>query len=157
MLEAHIQIDDELAAKGYKRALKGKAIRDIAKFYSNYLIVIWVVVAVADGLMGAGHLIFPHLVVIFGLWIAAIFLGYNQWTKQVAAIKGWSFYAKLDEQGVIITRSENERLNWNFYKNYKEYDDYLEIESSQGEITFLPKTPELFEVVEFTKQKISQK
>ncbi len=157
MLEAQIQIEDELAAKGFKRALRGKAIRDIAKFYANYLVIIWVIIAVADGLMGAGHLIFAHLIVILGLWIVATTLGYYDWTKRIAETKGWSFHAKLDEQGVITNISNENRMNWNFYKSYKEYEDYLQIESSEGNFTFVPKTPELFELVEFTKQKIPRK
>lgn len=157
MLEAHIEIEDKLAVKGFKRAMQGKAITDIAKFYANYLIIIWIVIAVADGILGAGHLIFYHLLVIAGLWIVATAYGYLDWSKRIAQIKGWSFHAKLDEQGVIVTRSENERLNWNFYKNYKEYDDYLQIECTNGNFTFVPKTPELFELVEYTKEKIPRK
>jgi hypothetical protein len=157
MLEAQIQIEDELAAKGFKRALRGRAIRDIAKFYASYLIIIWVIIAVADGLMGAGHLIFAHLIVILGLWIVATIFGYYDWTKRIAETKGWSFHAKLDEQGVITNISNENRMNWNFYKNYKEYEDYLQIECTNGNFTFVPKTPDLFELVEFTKQKIPQK
>lgn len=157
MLEATIKIEDELAAKGFKRAMQGKALKDNAKFYANYLVIVCVVIALADGFMGAGHLIFTHLTVIFGLWIVATAYGYLDWSKRVSQTRGWSFHAKLDEQGVVVTRSENERLNWNFYKNYKEYDDYLQIECTNGNFTFVPKTPELFEIVEFTKEKIPRK
>ena len=122
MLEAQIKIEDDLAAKGFKRAMQEKAIADNAKFYGSYLIVVWIVIAIADGLMDAGNLIFPHLLVIFGLWIVATVYGYLDWSKRVAQTKGWSFHARLDEQGVITKMSLNEeRRNWNFYKNYKEY------------------------------------
>ena len=122
MLEAQIKIEDDLAAKGFKRAMQEKAIADNAKFYGSYLIVVWIVIAIADGLMDAGDLIFPHLLVIFGLWIVATVYGYLDWSKRVAQTKGWSFHARLDEQGVITKMSLNEeRRNWNFYKNYKEY------------------------------------
>jgi V8-like Glu-specific endopeptidase len=157
MLEVQIKIEDELAAKGFKRALKNKAIIDHATFYGNYLAVVWIVVAFADGLMGAGHLIFPHLLVIAGLWLVATAYGYSKWLNQISQIKGWDFYAKLDEQGIITTRENEERMNWNYYKNYVEYEDYLQIETTDGTFTFVPKTPELFEVVEFTKQKIAEK
>ncbi|HEX8286511.1 MAG TPA: hypothetical protein VF556_00860 [Pyrinomonadaceae bacterium] len=158
MLEATIEIEDKLAAKGYKRALQGKALRDIAHYYATKLIIVWVVIAVADGLYGAGNLIFTHLIFIFGLWIVATVYGYADWSRRIAQTKGWAFRARLDEQGVVTSAFSNEeRKNWNYYKSYKEYEDYLQIESTQGEITFLPKTPELFEVVEFTKQKIPQK
>ena len=157
MLEAQIEIEDKLAAKGFKRALQSRAIRDYAKFYAQYLVIIWIVIAIADGIYGAGHLIFPHLLFIAGLWIVATVFGYLDWSNKIAQTKGWSFHAKLDEQGVIITRSENERLNWNFYKNYKEYEDYLQIECTNGNFTFVPKSPELFELVEYTKEKIPRK
>lgn len=158
MLEANIEIKDELAAKGFRKALRIKAIKDHAAFYGSYLIVIWIVIAVADGLLGAGHLIFPHLLVIVGLWGVATAHGYLDWTKRIAQTKGWRFYAKLDEQGVITKWAlDEERRNWNFYKSYREYDDYLEIESQSGQFTFVPKTPELFEMIEFTKEKIPRK
>lgn len=157
MLEVYIKIEDELASKGFKRALKNKAIGNLAAFYGNYLAVVWVLIAVADGLIGAGHLIFPHLLVIAGLWLVATAYGYSKWSYSIARIKGWDFYAKLDEQGVITNIENEERINWNYYKNYVEYEDYLQIESTDGTFSFVPKTPELFEAVEFTKQKIAEK
>lgn len=157
MLEAQIKIEDDLAAKGFKRALKNRAITDHAKFYGNYLLTVWVFIAVIDGLFGAGELIFVHLLAIAFLWLAATAYGYNRWLKQIDNVKGWEFHAKLDEQGVITGTLDEQRMNWNFYKNYVEYDDYLQIESTDGDFTFVPKTPELFEIVEFTKQKIAEK
>lgn len=157
MLDAHIEIEDKLAAKGFKRAMRSKAIIDIAHYYATNLVVVWIIIAIADGIFGAGHLIFPHLLFIIGLGIVATVYGYFDWVKRIEQTKGWSFYAKLDEQGVITNLSQENRFNWNYYKNYKEYEDYLQIESSEGTFTFVPKTPELSEIVEFTKQKIPRK
>jgi hypothetical protein len=157
MIEAHVQIDDELAVKGFKRALRAKAIKDISHYYATNLMIVWMVIAVADVVLGAAHLMFSHFLVMAGLWIVASVAGYYDWTKRIAQTKGWSFDAKLDEQGVIINASQKNRVNWDHYTGYKEYDDYLQIEAGEGEISFLPKTPELFEVIEFTKQMISRK
>ncbi len=157
MLEAHIEIEDKLAAKGFKRAMRNKAIAELAHYYATNLVIVWIIIAIADGIFGAGHLIFPHLLFIIGLCVAATILGYFDWVKRIDQTKGWSFHAKLDEQGVITDISQETRYNWNYYKNYKEYEDYLQIESSEGTFTFVPKTPELSEMIEFTKQKIPRK
>ncbi len=117
MLEAQIKIEDDLAAKGFKRALKNRALVDHAKFYGNYLLIVWVAVSVIDGLFGAGELIFIHFLAITVLWLAATAYGYSKWLNQISNLKGWEFHAKLDEQGVITNSENQERINWNFYKN----------------------------------------
>lgn len=157
MLEARVQIDDELAVKGYRRALRFKALQEQAYFYSSKLAVVWVVVAIADALFDAPHLIAPHFFFLLALSVAATFDGYLRWNKKIAAMRGWSFYARLDEMGVATTFPQENWYEWSSYTGYREFDDYLEIERLPGEISFLPKTPELFQVIEFTKEKIPQK
>lgn len=155
MLEANIKIDDELAAKGFKRALKFKAMRDIAYHYGIRLMIIWLVLMFANGIMNAPHLNTIYLMFLAGLWLIASAYSYYDWARKIDYTKGWSFYAKIDELGVTTNVDHEARYEWSFYKNYKEFDDYLQIEDINGGISFLPKKPELFEIIEFTKRKIS--
>ena len=161
MPEARIEIPDEIAAKGFKRAMTPSALSQIASHYGNNLAIVWVVIAIVDGIFGAGQLIFYHLIAMIGLWIAASFLRYREWSKLISLSKGWSFHARLDEEGITTTRDhaadEETRVSWSFYKNYVEYETYLQIEHDDGNFSFLPKTPELFELIEFTKRKIPEK
>ncbi|HEX8250814.1 MAG TPA: hypothetical protein VF599_21755 [Pyrinomonadaceae bacterium] len=157
MIEAQIQIDDELAVKGYRKALRYKAAKDIAYFYASKLMIVWVVIAVADALFGAEHLIKPHFFFLLALGAAASVYSYRDWNKKISELKGWSFSARLDEMGVATTSPQESWYEWSSYAGYREFDDYLEIERLPGEISFLPKTPELFQVIEFTKEKIPAK
>jgi hypothetical protein len=157
MIEAQVKIDDELAVKGYRKALRFKALKEHAYYYSSKLAVVWVVVAFADALFGAPHLIAPHFFFLLALSVAATAYGFFQWDKRIGELKGWSFYARLDEMGVTTRNPQENWYEWNSYAGYREFDDYLEIERLPGEISFLPKTPELFQVIEFTKEKIPPK
>ena len=158
MLEARITIDDDLAARGFKRAMSTKAIVDISAHYAWMLTIVWMIVSVVDGFFNAGELITVHLLFLTGLWIFATARRYFEWSRETASMKGWSFDAVVDELGVIVRRSfEEEQVSWSSYKNYVEFDHYLQIEDENGNFSFLPKTPELFEIVEFTKQKILEK
>ncbi|HEX8370483.1 MAG TPA: hypothetical protein VF604_18195 [Pyrinomonadaceae bacterium] len=157
MIEARIQIDDELAVKGYRKALRFKALKEHAYFYASKLAIVWAVIACADALLGAEHLIKPHFFFLLALSVAATVYGYIKWDKKISELKGWSFYAKLDEMGVTTMNPHENRYEWSSYTGYREFDDYLEIERLPGEISFLPKTPDLFQVVEFTKEKIPPK
>ena len=160
MLEAKIEIPDELAAKGFRRAMDTKSAVEITAYYGQSLAVVWILIVVVDGLMGAGHLIPYHLLALLGLWAFASIRRYRDWSRQVAGMKGWSFLARLDEVGVTTVTdglSDERRWDWSYYKNYVEYDTYLQIENENGDFSFLPKTPELFEIIEFTKRKIPER
>jgi hypothetical protein len=160
MLEARIEIPDKIAAEGFKRAMTPSAVPQIASYYGNKLALLWVIIAIVDGLAGSGELIFYHLLTMIGVWIAASVLRYLEWSKEIARTPGWSFEVSLDDDGVTITRDTTDvkrRVGWSFYKNYVEYDKYLQIEDRDGNFSFLPKTPELLKVIEFTKEKIPEK
>ena len=157
MVEARIEITDEIAAKGFKKAMAASAIKQIASYYGNTLAILWVIVAIVDGIAGVGELIFYHLLAMIGIWIVASMLRYREWSKEIARTPGWSFDAWLDEDGVTTRTDGERRVSWNFYRNYVEYDTYLQIEDETGNFTFLPKTPHLHQVIEFTKGKIPEK
>ncbi|HEX6126949.1 MAG TPA: hypothetical protein VFZ23_16365 [Pyrinomonadaceae bacterium] len=159
MLEARIEISDELAARGFKRAMTPLAAPQIAAYYGNKLALVWVVVAIVDGIAGASHLIFYHLLALIAVWVAASLMRYHEWSAEIGRTKGWSFHAKLDEGGVTTKHQDpdEQRVSWSFYKNYVEYDSYLQIEDENGSFSFIPKNPELFALIEFTKRKIPEK
>ena len=131
--------------------------KDISAYFASIFVIVWIVIAFADAVMGQADLIRFHFLFLFGLWIIASVVSYIEWYKKIAKTKGWSFYAKIDDESVVTSISQESRNSWSFYKSYEEFEDYLQINGHQGEITFLPKTPELFEMIELTKQKIPSK
>jgi hypothetical protein len=157
MIEAHIKIDDELAAKGYKKALRFKAVRDISYYYAARLMLVWIVIMIVNGLMNAPELSKVHLLALALVWIGASVHGYLDWSKKIAETRGWSFDARLDARGVTTDTDREQHHDWDYYKGYREFDDYLEIEMGDGGFSFLPKRPELFEVIEYTKEKIPRR
>jgi hypothetical protein len=157
MLEAHIKIDKELASRGWLRAMKFRAIRDISYYYASRLMGIWIVILVVNGLMGAPELNGYHLAALGAVWIGASVWRYLEWKKDVNAMAGWEFDAVLDGASVTVTSDSSATRLWSDYKSLREFEDYLEIEDEQGNFSFLPKHPELSELIEFTKQKIPAK
>lgn len=159
MLEAKIEISDELAAEGFRRAMSTKALIQIFAAYGGQLAIVWIAISILDAYFGAGYLIPYNLIPLGAIWVYSSLKRYLDWSSKVAATKGWSFYARLDEESVVTNHaaSEDRIVGWDFYKNYVEYDDYLQIEDHDGNYTFVPKTPELFPLVEFTKRKIPER
>ncbi len=158
MIEAEIHLSDELAAKALLRSQKRKAIKDSIKILGGFLGLVWIIVAILDFVYQTGSLIFFHFVFLFGLFLILVVTEYYLWKKKIAETNGWSFHAKLDDQEVVVTYTYPEiRRYWASYKSYEEFDEYLQIESMNGEISFVPKTPELFDLIEFTKRRIPRK
>ena len=82
---------------------------------------------------------------------------YIQWRKNLKKhLKGHTFFAKVNDEGVT-TRKDEEFHKWDTYKYFIEYDDYLMFKHIDGSMSFLPKTEELKEIIDFTKTKIPQK
>jgi len=162
MLEAHIKIDKDLAVKGFRRALKYKALQDISYFYAVRLMIVWLVVSLANALWEQADLSKIHLVFLVVLWIGISIHGYYKWHRELAdQTEGWEFIAKLDDTGVTtqsVQKAEEEEIKygWDRYQSYKDCGDYLQIAFDGGGYTFLPKTAELAEVIEFTKNKIPE-
>jgi hypothetical protein len=118
-----------------------------------------VVISVADALANAPHLITYHFAVLAGMLIVAIALQYRKWSKEVDDLEGWSYHAALDDEGVVTTSDtgDTQRMQWSDYKHYVEFDTYLQIEHVDGGFSFIPKSPELFDLIEFTRTKIAEK
>jgi len=159
MLEAHVKIDKELAVKGFRRAKRYSAFHEIALFYGYRLAAVWIVISIADAVIGAPNLMTFHLVVLGIVWLAATVHRYAQGYKEVAQqTVGWEFYAKLDDIGVTTDAEQVPNIQdfypWSHYTGYREYDDYLEITDINGQTSFLPKDPKLYEIIAFTKRKI---
>lgn len=159
MLEAHIKIEKDLAVKGFRRARRYSAFHEIAQFYGYRLAAVWIIISIADSVIGAPNLMTFHLLVLALVWLAVTAHRYAQWYRELdQKTEGWEFYAKLDDVGVLTEVEPTLDLQdfhpWSHYSRYKEYDDYLEITDIYGETTFLPKEPMLCEMIEFTKRKI---
>ena len=158
MLNAHITIEKDLAVKAWRRAMRFRAFNQLSYFYATRLTIVWLVLATADIFAGAGELMSFHLGVLALVWAVATTIGYIRWYGEVESkTEGWEFDASLNEMGVSTSSESSVIFRWDHYKSYKEFEDYLEIEDQAGNFTFLPKSYELSEVVEFTKQNISSK
>ena len=159
MLEAQVEISDALAARAYKKAMSHAALSQIAGYYSRNIAILWVVVSIADAIADSAHLITYHFAFLTATLIAAVALQYRKWSKEVDDVKGWSYHAALDEEGVVTTSGtgETQRMQWSDYKQYVEFDTYLQIDHEDGGFSFVPKSPELFDLLEFTKTKIAEK
>jgi hypothetical protein len=155
MLEAHITIDRDLIIKGYKKAHAVKVLGDAVGFYGWRLLLVWLAVAAADGMKDREDLIGIHLFIVLGAAAALSIHTYYDWTKKLAGAAADGYlHVVLDDEGVTIKNDNDKRIEWDSYSHFKEYEDYLEITHSSGEISFLPKTDELADVIVFTKTKI---
>ena len=156
MIEANIRIDRDLIIRGYKKAYGMQTLRSGASFYSWRAFAVWLPVALADGFYGRADLIGVHLYILVGLAVAASVHHYFDWTKELSlSARDSELHVALDDEGVII--KNDKRIEWDSYSYFKEYDEYLEITHSSGDISFLPKTNELANVIIFTKTKIPGK
>ncbi|MFN0280101.1 MAG: hypothetical protein ACKVRN_16110 [Pyrinomonadaceae bacterium] len=118
---------------------------------------LWLIIAIADLIGGQPQLATLHAFVLFLIWIIITIYAYYAWYNDLEkSTVGWEFDAALDEDGVKTdAKVETERqVPWSFYAGYREFDDHLEIHDKNEEITFVPKTDELADVVAFTKEKV---
>lgn len=156
-LSGHIKVDKELAVKGYVNAFRFSGLINLASYYGTRLAVVWVIVAMADGIAGERDLAPLHALALAIVWLGVTSYEYVQWRLRLKAdTVGWEFDATLNETGVkTYAKAESEKeYPWDFYTACREYEDYLEIRDSDGNVTFVPKTLELAELVAFTKEKI---
>jgi hypothetical protein len=158
MIEAQITIDRDLVIKGYKKAYGIKLVGDGARFYGWRAFVVFLAVAVADGVYNSEELIGAHLCIITALGITASFYHYFDWIKELsAAAADYELHVVLDDEGVTLKNDHDKRIEWSSYAYFKEYEDYLEITDKASEISFLPKQDEYADVIVFTKSKIPNK
>lgn len=111
MLNAHIQIDDELAVRAMTKAFRFRAIKELISLYGLAFIFVWILVAFADFYWDARHLIIKHFLILFGLWLATVAYGYRDWVKKIKQTTGWSFDAAVDDGGVTANQSAEHRYS----------------------------------------------
>lgn len=158
MIEAHIRIDRDLIIKGYKKAHGMKALGNGASFYSWRLLLVWFAVAMVDAWGNRADLMKIHFCIIMSLSVVAAVHSYFDWSKKLSqTAQDTELHVILDDEGVTIKNDLDKLIEWNSYSYFKEYDAYLEITHSSGEISFVPKTDELANVIIFTKTKIPSK
>jgi len=156
-LSGHIRIEKDLAIKGYRRALRFSAFNTFAYYYATRLTVVGLILAMADATAGERDLIPRHAAVLAIVWLGITIYDYVCWYRDLETkTVGWEFDATLDDSGVkVYTKYEAEsEYPWSHYTSCREYEDYLEIRNSKGEVTFVPKTSDLLEMVAYTKEKI---
>jgi len=157
MLEANIKISDDLAKKGRVEASKRKMLKLFLKQYASLFFLTGLLVSVVDLLGGKPTLILIHIGVLFLIFIYLTWESYRRWPKEMAKLsRGWSFNCKLDENGVIARADELYR-SWDFYDYYIEHDDYIAIFDKVGEVSFIPKSDGLQDIIEFTKRMLPNK
>lgn len=158
MIVAHVTIEKELAVRGWRRALRFRSIKNISYFYAVRLTIVWIIISIVNGIFDDGRLTGYHLLALTIVWLVATLARYINWYREIGEnTVGWEFDVVLDDDGVTSKSHSSMTRNWSFYKQYREYDDYLEIEDSDGNITFLPKTNDMQELVEFTKAHIAER
>jgi hypothetical protein len=116
MLEAYIQVEKDIAVKGYKRALWSKALKECFYYYSWRTFIVWLVVIEVDTIWGGNKLIFWHSIGFIILWISASIYEYTKWSKKMNDYEVPSYTAILDESGVTTKGDVTEtRYSWDSY------------------------------------------
>lgn len=91
----------------------------------------------------------------YGFWLISLVYKILRHHFKISTIKDeFSFYVKLDELGVTISE---EHIPWEHYKFYIEHKSYLEIYDVNQKVSFLPKSNNLNEIINYTKRHIAKK
>ena len=88
-------------------------------------------------------------------WLLLLFYNILKTYFSIISItEDYRFHIKLNKNGV---ETEEGKKPWSSYLFYIEYDDYLEIHEKNEAISFLPKTEDLKEIIEYTMSNIKNK
>jgi hypothetical protein len=157
MIEKEITIPKNITIKGVLKSTKYTSFIEDLRGSINLLLFGAGGIILVDLISGNGHLIIWHilsLLIVSGL--ISLFL-HMQWKNDLLQkTKDHTYTVKLDETGVQII-SEPKNYKWGDYLYYVEYEDYLLIMNKEVGISFLPITPELSDIIEYTKKKIPNK
>jgi hypothetical protein len=157
MIEAYIHVDREIIVKGYKKTYGLQVLRNAASYYTMRGFFLIVVIAAIDAFFNAGNLIGLYVCVISAIAIGASVLHYFDWVRQVnAGAADYELDVALDENGVTI-KNNNDYIAWSEYAYFREHDDYLELMTKKGQLSFVPKEDHLGEIVFYTKTKIPER
>lgn len=156
-ITGRIKIEKEFVLKAYRRKNRWGGLFHVGYHLAIRLMFVWLAIASADACAGRRDLAALHALTIFFVWIVATVCYYVSWYQSLKkTVVGWEFDATLDDEGVkthSIVDADRE-VPWSFYKGYREHDGYLEIHDQKDQVTFVPKTEELADLVVFTKEKI---
>ena len=106
------------------------------------------------------YVITKNRLLINPIWILAIWGGLTLYHLLRIYIsinqlkQGYSFYAKLDKDGVELS---DQKIPWEDYAFYLEYEDYLEIHHHDKSVSFLPKNDVIQEILDYTRKHIALK
>jgi len=157
MIEQEIKVPKETIVKGVYNSKK------YLNFANNLKGIFLITFIMAMGIISLdiasnnNELVIPHLIfiVLFSLTFS-IYSSLTWKSELLQETEDNIYFAKIDDKGVTI-KGEELKIYWEAYQYYKEYDDYILIKLKDSGLTFLPKTKELEEVIEFTKSKIIEK
>ena len=156
MIEAKVFLPKHIAAKGHINSNKPYVFsKHLINSIPPYFFA-WASVILIDVTTDNANLVWWHFISI--LFFAFLLSSYNyvkleEFYKSTA--REMEYDVQLDDSGVYI-KNPDKHISWDNYLNYVEYEDYIQI-NSVGGTSFLPKTDELKEVIDFTKQKIPNK
>lgn len=157
MKEHKITVSKELFHKALIKEKKYSEFIDILKILFSQTILIFLIVILIDKYTHNSNIIYLHTSYIYIVVVSMAAYLYVHWRIILKKeLKGYTFTAIVSDEGVV-TKQNEEFHEWNSYKYFIEYDEYLMIKHKNGGLSFLPKTEELKEIIEFTKTKIPQK
>ena len=151
---AKITISAALAKKVFWRAYKYRLLWKHAKFYGVILLF------GAGGFstfqfIASGRVAFSGLYLLFPIWAVLIVFSYSKSYYILKNVnEGYSFDVKLDEEGV---ETSDQKISWDEYHYFVEFDEYLEIHGPKNSISFVPKTAELHDILEYVRKRIPTK
>ncbi len=153
MVEANIVVPKSIWIDAQRYALRYVAFFNIMKFYAWRFVVVWISIAIVDGIAKQSELISEHFKVLFLLWVIACFSSYINWYLGLnKAVSSFSFHAKL-ENGGVYTQYPESFIPWSTYYSIVDRGGYYLIRGRNG-ISVLPKDEKLKHVVELSLKNI---
>jgi len=157
MIEKEITIPKEIIVKGLLHSRSFSEFIDNLKGFLYMSCYAASAIILVDSITSNTQLIKWHILSLVTLSLLVAVVTHAQWKKEIInKSKDFTYNAKLDDTGVFLS-GVSKHYNWNQYQYYIEYSDYLLIKGTESGVSFLPKTKELSDVIEFTKTKIPNK
>ena len=157
MIEAKVVVPREIIIEGLAKSRNLKSLLLELYAASSIYFMAWSVVVLVDVVTNNTHLILWHLLALAVLSVVVSLRTYSQYKDELKSkAKSVEYFVKLDDSGVYISHPKK-HYGWEEYQCYIEHDKYLQLMGRNTGVSFLPKTDELSEVIEYTKSKIPNK
>ncbi|MCJ8314902.1 MAG: hypothetical protein HRU38_22365 [Saccharospirillaceae bacterium] len=157
MIEKKINIPKEIIKKGLLKSLKYTTLIENIKGSFALCSFFLIGITFVDFVTGNSNLVFLHILSCFVISCLMSIKFFYEWISEVKnETEDFIYSVKLDELGVHIKNDEY-LVKWEEYLYFIEYEDYLLIKIKDSGVSFLPKTLELTDVIEYTKKKVPEK